>query len=171
MSRKKSTIDLKTVADSAKQEVEKAKDDVNTPAEDEKRVKLTSREISFEVSYDAPDGTDYTSNLVSKVMDTDGRLAKARVVSSLTRGLNPDSMGQEDRFRIEALARLSIQLIEPDEWVLTFTGQDVELLIHINNILLEHETRYFRGNARKSQDDKIQARIRSTVTAFTEAES
>jgi hypothetical protein len=169
MGRKNSTINLKSVAESAKEDVEQAKDDViSTP--DEKRVTLTPREITFELDYDAPDGTDYTSNLVSKVMDTDGRLAKARVVSSLTRGLSSESLGQEDRFRIEALGRLSIQLIEPDEWVLNAAGEDIELLIHINNILLEHETRYFRGNTRKSHDDKIQARIRSTVTAFTETE-
>ena len=170
MARKKSNLDLKSLAEDAVQEVQASKDDeaVIQPADD-KRVKLTPREIAFSIAYDGPDGKDYSADLKSKVMDSDGRLAKARVIAQLSRGMNPDTLGQEDRFRVEALSRCSIQLIEPPTWVYDFMGQDLELLIHINNILVEHETRYFRSNARQSETGEIQARVRSSVSAFEDA--
>jgi len=171
MARKKSSLDLKSLADDAVSEVQASKQDeaVIQPADD-KRVKLTPREIVFSLSYDGPDGQDYSADITSKVMDSDGRLARARVVAQLTRGMNPDTLGQEDRFRVEALGRISIQLIEPPQWIYDFTGQDLELLIHINQILMEHETRYFRSNARQSETGEIKARVRSSVSAFEDAD-
>lgn len=169
MARKQSNLDLKALAEEAKSTVAEAQPENLIPPVDEERVKLTPREINFELAYDGPDGKDYTATLMSRVMDSDGRLAKARVVSSLTRGLNPDFLGQEDRFRVDALSRVSIQLIDPPTWVFDFTGQDLELLVHVNNILLEHETRYFRGNSRQSEEGEIKARVRSVVSAFEES--
>lgn len=172
MARKKTSLDLKDIANEAIEQVVEAKqqEDVIQPV-DEKRVQLTPRDITFCVSYDGPDGVDYSADLTSKVMDSDGRLAKARVIAQLTRGMNPDTLGQEDRYRVEALARISIQLVEPPKWIYDFTGQDVELLVHINNILMEHENRYFRSNARQSEEGEIKARVRSVVSAFDETDT
>jgi len=171
MSRKKTSLDLKAAAEDAVQQVQANKEieEVIQPA-DEQRVKLTPREIVFSLAYDGPDGTDYSADLKSVVIDADGRLAKARVIAQLTRGMNPDTLGQEDRFRVEALGRISIQLKEPPQWVYDFTGSDLELLIHLNGILVEHETRYFRSNARQGEGGEIKARVRSTVNAFEDAE-
>lgn len=168
MARKKTNLDLKSLAEEATQEVIAANAEEISPV-DEERVKLTPREISFNIDYDGPDGEDHSAILTSKVMDADGRLAKARVVAQLTRGLNPDNLGNEDRFRVDALGRLSVQLIEPPKWVYDFTGQDLELLIHLNGILVEHENRYFRSNARQGEGGEIKARVRSTVSAFEES--
>jgi len=171
MARKKETHVLKAVAQQAAAEVEAAKNaEELVPTAQEERFDLTPREISFSLSYDGPDGKDYDAELKSRIMDSDGRLAKARVIAQLTRGLNPDLLGQEDRFRVEALGRISIQLIDPPTWVYDFTGQDLELLAHINRVLMEHETRYFRGNARQGESGEIKARVRSNIPAFAKSE-
>lgn len=162
------TIDLRKTAQQAAKEVEEAKAPADEPHIHDKRVKLIEREISFEISYDGPDGKDYTDTLTSKIMDADARLAKARVVGQLTRGLSYDALSQEDRFRVEALSRASIMLVEPPQWVYDFMGEDIELLLTINNILMEHEARYFRGNARQGEGEEVKPRVRSTVAAFAE---
>lgn len=171
MARKKSTLDLKSIAEDAVQEVAEAQQDTVAQPSDEKRVELTPETIKFDISYDGPDGTDYSAVLTSKVMNSDGRLAKARVMAQLNHGMNPDALSQEDRYRVEALSRISIQLVEPPEWVYEFTGTDMELLVHINNILMEHENRYFRGNARQGEDGQIKARVRTSVSAFGKSAS
>jgi hypothetical protein len=166
MARKTTSLDLKELANDAVEQVAEAKQTSVILPEEEARVALTPREITFTLAYDAPDGKDYSADITSKVMDSDGRLAKARVISQLTRGINPDTLGNEDRYRVEALARMAIQLIEPPKWVYDLTGQDTELLVHVNNILMEHENRYFRGNSRKGEAGEIKARVRSSVSAF-----
>lgn len=162
------TIDLRKAAQTAAQEVEDAKAPADGPEHTDTRVKLIEREISVNIDYDGPDGKDYSTVLTSKIMDANARLAKARVVSQLTRGLNYDSLSQEDKFRVEALSRASIMLQEPDQWVYDFMGEDLELLLTINNILMEHEARYFRGNSRQGEGDEIKPRVRSSVAAFAE---
>lgn len=159
------TIDLKAAAQAAAQEVGESKN-TDEAIGNEERVELTPKEIDFEITYDGPDGTDYSATLRSRVMDSDARLAKARVVAQLTRGLAVDALGQEDRFRVEALSRASIMLVEPPQWIYDFMGEDLELLMSINQVLMEHEARYFRGNARKGQGDQIKPRVSTSVAAF-----
>lgn len=162
----KKTLDLVAMAQAANEEVQQAKELPPAAADVEERVKLTPREIVFTIGYDAPDGKDYSADIKSKVIDADGRLAKTRLLAQLTRGLNPDSLSQEDRYRFEALARAAVQLVEPPSWLIDAIGEDLELLISVNNILLEHENRYFRGNSRKGEGSSLKARVRTTVAAF-----
>lgn len=162
------TIDLRKTAQKAAEEVKESKAPTDEPSHNDERINLIEREISFELSYDGPDGKDYSEILNSKIMDADSRLAKARVIGTLTRGLAYESLSQEDKFRVEALSRASIMLVDPPQWVYDFMGIDLELLLTINNILMEHEARYFRGNARKGQGEEIKPRVRSTVAAFAE---
>lgn len=131
-----------------------------------KRVQLTPREIEFTFEYDSPEGEDHIATLTSRVLDADGRMAKARVYNQLSRGLVAEYMTQEDMFRVDALSRMSLQLIEPPKWLIDAAGMDLNLLISLNNVLVEHETRYFRGNARKGEGDEIKARVRVSVPAF-----
>ena len=93
----KKTLDLVAMAQAANEEVQQAKELPPAAADVEERVKLTPREIVFTIGYDAPDGTDYSAEIKSKVIDADGRLAKTRLLAQLTHGLNPDSLSQEDR--------------------------------------------------------------------------
>ena len=159
------SVDLRTLATAAKSEVEDSKK-TPTLGGGEQRVELTPREITFTVAYDSPDGKDLSATLKSRVLDADGRMAKMRVVAQLTRGVDVEQLSQEDHYRVDALARLSIQVIDPPDWVFNAAGMDLELLIKINTILLEHETRYFRGNARKGEADTLQERVRTSVPAF-----
>jgi len=153
------------IAAAAASEVNEAKNSA-VPANVEARVDLTPREIIFTVSYDSPDGEDFAAEIKSVVMDADKRLQKTRVLAQLTRGLNVDALPAEDRYRFDALSRVACQISEPPEWVIKFIGMDIELLINLNNILLEHETRYFRGNARKGEGEEVKSRVRTSVPAF-----
>lgn len=163
--KKTASLDLAAMAAQATQEVEKAKEPQVMPVESA-REELTPREISFTLAYDAPDGKDLSTELVSKVLNADGRSAKARVYAQLTRGLNVEQASPEDRYRMDALSRIAVQLVEPPTWLVDAVGEDLELLVHVNNILVEHETRYFRSNARQGEAGKIESRVRSSVPAF-----
>lgn len=160
---KELTVDLREVSSAARAEVEQAKKVAPTVGE---REPLTPREINFTLQYDGPDGKDHVTALKSRVLDADGRLAKMRVFATLTRGLSVEQLTTEDHYRVDALSRLSVQLLDPPAWVLEAAGMDLELLIHLNNILVEHETRYFRGNTSKGEGDSKKERVRTAVPAF-----
>lgn len=166
MANKETTLDLRAMATTAFADVSEAKKPTLVPANNSERVQLTPRVISFKIAYDAPDGKDYSADLESKVLDSDGRMAKMRVSAQLTRGLDLDHLSQEDLYRIDSLSRLAVQLVEPPKWLVEFAGMDLDLLIQINNILLEHETRYFRGNSRKGEGEALEERVRVSVPAF-----
>lgn len=170
MTREKKTasLNLNQIAAAAMQDVQDAKGEAQ---ETDTRFEITPAVIHFTLAYDAPTGEDHEVQLTSKVLDADGRMAKSRVYAQLTRGINADLASQEDRFRFEALSRAAIQLQEPPEWLVSALGMDLDLLIHINGILVEHENRYFRGNARKGEEGQIKARVRSVVPAFEQAAS
>jgi len=117
------------------------------------RFELTPREISFSITYDAPDGKVYSTALTSVILNGDARLAKARIAMQLTRGLNPDGLPAEEKARVEYLSRAAVQLKDP-------------LLLSITQVLMEHEARFFRGNARKGQADEVEKRVSISVPIF-----
>jgi hypothetical protein len=150
-------IDIKKLGASAKKEVSDNKQIANGA---EERVKLTPRVITFTLEYDAPNGTDYVEVIKSKVIDSDGRLAKTRVMAQLSRGLNLEHLSNEDRYRLDILSRATIQIEDPPDWLFEHMGSDLDLLMNVGDILTEHETRYFRGNARQGEGDTIKPRVR-----------
>ena len=158
MSKKK--IDLRQV---------KAEAEAPAPIQElkEERFELTPREVQFTVNYDAPDGSQISETLTSRVLDGDGRLAKTRVFNRLTSGLNLAVLPQEEELRLDAIARLAAQLVDLPEWLSDAMSMDNELLAHINTILVEHERRYFRGNAKKSEEGAVAPRV-SIDSPFSE---
>jgi hypothetical protein len=130
------------------------------------RFELTPREISFSITYDAPDGKVYSTALTSVILNGDARLAKARIAMQLTRGLNPDGLPAEEKARVEYLSRAAVQLKDPPKWVLDSLSEDNELLLSITQVLMEHEARFFRGNARKGQADEVEKRVSISVPIF-----
>ena len=158
MSNKK--IDLRKV---------KAEAEAPSPIQElkEERFEVIPREIQFTVNYDAPDGNHISETLTSRVLDGDGRLAKTRVFNRLTSGLNLKVLPHAEEMRIEAIARLAAQLVDLPEWLSEAMSMDNELLAHINTTLVEHEARYFRGNAKKGEDGQVTARV-SIDSPFSE---
>lgn len=130
------------------------------------RVELTPREISFDITYDAPDGHTHMTTLKSVVLNADGRLTKTRVFQQLARGLNPDTLPSDEKVRLDYISRCAVQLKDPPRWVTDGIGEDNELLLQIVSVLLEHESRFFRGNARKSEQGEIATRVQVTVPIF-----
>jgi len=164
---KKLSVDLRDIAKAAEEEVlaSKLEETSSTTAE---RYPLTAREVAISLEYQAPDGVDYSADITSIILDGDARQAKTRVLAQLTRGLNPDNLGAEDRYRAEALSRLVTQVKDAPEWLLNFAAEDLELLVYVTGLLVEHETRYFRGNTTKSKEGEGAGRVRATIPAFNE---
>jgi len=160
-------IDLRDLANKAEEEVAASKGEgITSPTAE--RYPLTSREITISLEYQAPDGVDYSADIKSIILDGDARQAKTRVLAQLTRGLNPDNLVAEDRYRTEALSRLVTQVKDSPEWLLNFAAEDLELLVYITGLLVEHETRYFRGNTTEDKDGEGAGRVRATIPAFNQ---
>jgi len=163
-------VDLREIANKAEEEVAASKQDAIT-SPTAKRYPLTPRDISIALEYQAPDGVDYSADIKSIILDGDARQAKTRILGQLTRGLNPDNLGAEDRYRTEALSRLVTQVKDAPEWLLKFAAEDLELLVYITGLLVEHETRYFRGNTTESKEGEDAGRVRATIPAFNKTPS
>lgn len=163
------SVNLAEMAKAAQSEVEASKVDLDqSPPDNTSRVKLTPREIIFSVEYDSPAGEDLKTEVKSRILDSDGRIAKTRVMHNLTRGMNPDYLAQEDRWRMESLSRCSVQIVDPASWLFEALGEDDQLLAEVVNVLIQHENRYFRGNTREGEGDTVAPRVRCRVPAFDE---
>jgi hypothetical protein len=156
----KRTVDLRKLKEDA-EAIITAPDEVI-----EERTPVVSRKLTFDVTYDAPDGNSYTDTLQSVVLDSDGRLTKTRVYHGLTQGMIASSLPESEQLRLEAMARLVAQLNDPPEWVLDWAGQDLEFLSELNSMLVRHENAYFRGNIKKNRSGEEQPRISINCTAL-----
>ncbi len=134
----------------------------------EKRTDVVSRQMTFTVTYDAPDGVVYNDDLQSVILDSDGRMTKARVFNGLTRGMTVESLPESEHLRLDALARVITQIDNAPEWVLEWAGQDLDLLSELNAVLVRHENAYFRGNNRQGEGGALKPRI-SVDCALLEA--
>lgn len=156
----KKKIDLREVVEESRNYEE-----VSTPKFD-----LIPRELEFEIEFDAPDGKSYNQKLVSKIMDGDDRLTQQRVIQKLCAGVLFDNLSYAERLRIDALSRCLTQIKEAPDFISEWIGEDDQLLAEINTILVEHETRYFRGNARKGADGSAEKRVSITCPALSKDE-
>jgi hypothetical protein len=132
------------------------------------RWELVDKELKFTVSYDAPDGNCYVTDLVSIAPDAECRMIKARAFSRLLNGLSVTQLSRDEQLRLEALARVISQVKQLPEWVEQWISCDNELLAYINSVVSEHETRYFRGNSVKGEAAQGQPRVRID-SPFTKA--
>lgn len=139
-----------------KADAEKEPTSVDAPKE---RFEIVSREIDFTIKYDAPDGNTYNESLRSKVLDGDGRITKTRIFNRLTAGMVVANIHPNEELRLEAISRVMAQLVEMPAWVAEWVGQDNDLLANLNAILVEHESRYFRGNSEKGEAGEVKSRI------------
>jgi hypothetical protein len=139
-----------------KADAEKEPAAVDAPKE---RFEVVSREIDFTITYDAPDGNTYNESLRSRVLDGDGRITKTRIFNRLTAGMIVTNLPQNEELRLEAISRVMAQLVEMPNWVAEWIGQDNDLLASLNAILVEHESRYFRGNSEKGEAGEVKSRI------------
>jgi len=141
------------------------------PAPAPLKSELTPREITFQVSYDAPDGQSHTADLTSKILDGEGRNLRTRLVIKLRNGMTVESLGNDEVARISALANIATQLVLLPDWVEYWAKQDNELLAYINAVLLEHEYRYFRGNNTAGEEGAGKPRVRVVADVFKQKPS
>lgn len=153
---KMSKLDLRVIA---KEEAPSAKKE------------LTPRTLSFSISYESPDGDTFQDTLYSTIMDGDGRLTHQRVIQKLAQGMQFDNLAYAERLRIDALSRAVVQLKDAPEWVTTWIAQDDQLLADINNVLMEHESRYFRRSDSASEGNERKRRVSIDCALFAKNES
>lgn len=156
------TVNLRKIKEDAKAAV------TSPVAASEERTPVVPRQMVISVTYNAPDGKTYSDDLQSVILNSDGRLTKARVFNSLTQGMIVSSLPEGESLRLDALARLVTQLEEPPEWVINWAGEDMELLSEINAALVRHENAYFRGNNRTSEGGAFKPRISIDCAIFEE---
>jgi len=123
------------------------------------RFELCPRILEFSISYDAPTGESFTDTLTSVVMNSDSRLTMQRIIQRLCTGLVYDNLSYAERLRVDAIARAIVQIQEVPDWLNDHIGEDDQLLSEVNSMLVEHENRYFRGNARKSAEGTAEKRV------------
>jgi len=124
------------------------------------RFELVPKELSFTLSYDAPDGNCYVADLISIAPDGECRAIKARALARLLAGLSLSQLSRDEQMRMDAIARVIAQTKGLPDWVEQWMACDNELLANLNVIIGEHETRYFRGNSLKGEGDQGQPRVR-----------
>ena len=136
--------------------------------ESEQRTKLTPRVVSFSIEYDSPTGETYQDTLKSKVMDGEARLIKNRVFSQLVRGTTLESLPLDERLRLEAIARVTAQVVNPPEWFNEWCVQDVDLLKGVNDLLLDHERMFLQSNTRTSKTGERRTRVSISCNSLEE---
>jgi hypothetical protein len=159
------TLDLRKL----KTEAEAAAVEASPADALDERTPVVPRDMTFTVSYDAPDGEVYAADLHSVILDSDGRMTKTRVMNGLTRGMTATTLPEGELLRLEALARVITQIKDAPEWVLDWAGQDLEFLSELNALLVRHENAYFRGNNRKGEGGALKPRISVDCPLFETA--
>lgn len=151
---------------SKKVNLREAKEKASTPVQEE-AAKLTAREIEFGIEYDSPEGDVKKTKIRSKVLDGDGRLVKMRLMAQLAGGVSVDTIGAEERYRLDVLSKCVAQIQDPAQWVLDAMSEDNEFLIEVHKVLMEHENRYFRRDDGAGDPDKRKPRISIDSSALT----
>lgn len=132
------TVDLKATISEDKKQAEEVVAKV--------KKQFVDRELKFEVSYEADDGLK-KATLVSKILDSEGRLRQDKVLMRLCDGYPYDDYPTETKTRFQCIARVVAQLKDAPDWVLEAAGSDLEFCYHLASRLVEHETRYFRDDS------------------------
>ena len=132
---------------SKKVNLREAKEKASTPVQEESG-KVTAREIEFGIEYDSPEGDVKKTKIRSKVLDGDGRLVKMRLMAQLAGGVSVDTIGAEERYRLDVLSKCVAQ-------------------IEVHKVLMEHENRYFRRDDGAGDPDKRKPRISIDSSALT----
>ena len=104
------------------------------------------RQMEIELRYSDPDGTNHVGVVMSNIKTGQQRVQVGQMAAQLSNGVPWASLPPMVAARVWALANVTVQLIDPPEWVLQWVQEDAELLFGIANQLEEHESTYFRGH-------------------------
>lgn len=157
-------MDLAALRSQAEAHVKAADERSNSaPA---KADKLIPREITIKILYPKPgSGEILSANLTSRILTGDERRIASRTEVMLAGGIAVHHMSVLDQNRIRALAVCSVQLRDPDAWVLEHIEEDDNLLFNIYGALEDHTNRYYFRDGGPSEDDSPARRL-VVVTPF-----
>jgi len=138
---------------------EKRKMDLrNLVTEDEAIKPLIKRELPLIITYHDPEGERHQDTVISKVPDGDGKLLIERKMALLSAG--PwENLSPLAKLRIEAIAVLSVQLVQPPEWLNKWAVIDDELLFDLREQLGKHANLYFRPSVGQGAGDSAVSRV------------
>jgi hypothetical protein len=131
----------------------------NIPISEKKVNKpLIKREIPIVVSYTDPEGVDHQDTIISKVPDGDGKLMIDRKMAVLA-GSNWDLLSPLSRLRIEAMAVLSVQIVNIPDWLNQWSVCDDDLLFQVREVLGRHTSLYFRADIGAGEGNEAGQRL------------
>lgn len=119
---------------------------------------LVKRELPLIITYHDPEGEKHQDTVISKVPDGDGKLLIDRKMALLAGGAW-ENLSPISKLRIEAIAVLSVQLVNAPEWLNKWAVIDDELLFDLREQLGKHASLYFRPSLGQSQSDSAVSRV------------
>ena len=119
---------------------------------------LVKRELPLIITYHDPEGEKHQDTVISKVPDGDGKLLIDRKMALLAGGAW-ENLSPISKLRIEAIAVLSVQLVNAPEWLNKWAVIDDELLFDLREQLGKHASLYFRPNIGQGQGATEVARV------------
>jgi hypothetical protein len=102
------------------------------------------RERLLRISFEAPTGQTLSAAVVSRVLDSERKLARDRACASLAAPSRFDDLPEMSRLRLWMLATVSQALVEPPAWLDHWCGESDALLTHIFAEVSAHERAFFR---------------------------
>ena len=145
------------------------KESVKEPSDKPGDAMLISRNHEFSLTYNAPDGKEYTAKLVSSIMDGDERIDVARIAAKRA-GVAWELLPKAQAARIWAQATIAIQLRDIPDWLGKWSTEDDALLFSCFDVCSLHEAEFFRNSAGEGTENQAKARVSgaSTLAASTD---
>jgi hypothetical protein len=105
---------------------------------------LVGRELAINVTYTTPEGATHSGALISRILDGDKRLQRARAAAA-TAAMPWAHLPPLEASRCWALATVAVQLLDPPEWFNRWAVEDDALLYGVANACGAHDAQFFRG--------------------------
>lgn len=127
---------------------------------------LVSRDHTFEITYQSPDGKTHTSSVVSRIMDGDERIDVARIAARRA-DVEWSKLPSAQAARIWAQATVAVQLRDFPDWLAKWVMEDDSLLFACFDMCTIHEQEFFRNGVGEGAQGPETARIRVSSTLAT----
>lgn len=120
---------------------------------------LVKRDHAFSVSYLSPEGVEYNASVVSRVPSFQIKAAMTRMEADLCGGRPWELFSAQRQGWMQAVARVSLQLADPPNWLLQWAQQDDDLLIQLYQQCVKHEALFFRADLFPGQGASARPRV------------
>lgn len=138
---------------------EKAREAGQAASGREEKPRHVNREETFRVRYTDPEGTLHEAALTSRIMTGEERQQMARLCAMLAGGQRFDDLPEMYQAEFQMLAWVSVQIRDMPNWLEYWIKQDRGLLDAVAGQVMEHDQRFFRGDAEAGGGDPSANRV------------